>query len=80
MSIFILDNTLKIHVFFDRTDCEYDDNVCLSILEDCPEDEKLFMHDETNIYLTPAQARLLANALLSAADESCTDMESPFGP
>lgn len=80
MSILILDDTLKIKIFFDKTDCEYDDNICISILEDCPEDEKLFLHDETNIYLTPEQARRLANALLTAADESCTNMETPFGP
>lgn len=80
MPIQILDNTLLIHVYYDKTDCEYDDNICISILEECPEDEKLFHHDETNIYLTPEQARLLGNALLAAADESCTEQETPFGP
>jgi NAD-dependent dihydropyrimidine dehydrogenase PreA subunit len=80
MAIYILDNTLKIHVFFDKSDCEYNDNICLSILEECPEDEKLFIHDETNIYLTPEQARRLANALLAAADDSCNEDETNFGP
>jgi hypothetical protein len=36
----------------------------------CPQDEKLFIHDETNIFLTPEQAESFARVLLEAANTS----------
>ena len=70
MSIFLLDDSLKVDVFFEPGDNEFADNICIMVDEDCPEDEKIFRADETNIFLTPLQARQLAQALLDAAAES----------
>ncbi len=70
MSIKILDDSLEVNIIFDTTDCEFSDNVCVQVIEDCPDDEKVFRGDETNLYLTSKQARQLASALLRAAEES----------
>ena len=70
MIISLLDDSLQVQVFFEEPDCDYIDNVCLSFLEDCPEDEKVFIHDETNIFLTPDQADLFAQVLTEAAAQS----------
>ena len=70
MSIFLLEGSLKVNVYFEKTDSAYEDNICLCIKEDCPDDEKLFIADETNIFLTPKQARDLALALNQAAEVS----------
>ena len=83
MAISLLDGTLKVDIFFEMKDCEYGDNVCLSIVEKCPDDEKVFRGDETNLYLTPQQARRLASAFLQAAMESekyCSSQESEVSP
>ena len=70
MTIKLLDDSLLVEVFFDRSDSTFEDNICISFREDCEEDEKVFWAGETNIYLTPEQARAFARALLPAADES----------
>lgn len=70
MAIHLLDNTLKINIYYDETDCGFDDNICVSILEDCPEEEKIFRAVETNMYLTPEQAMQLIQALTAATSES----------
>lgn len=70
MTISLLDNTLKVEIFFEVSDCEFGDNICVKINEDCPDDEKVFRGDETNLYLTSKQARRLAEAFLQAAEES----------
>jgi hypothetical protein len=70
MSIKLLDNSLEISIYYDECDCEYDDNICVSIIEDCPEEEKIFRADETNLYLTPEQALKLMQALKAATSES----------
>jgi len=83
MIISLLDNSVKVKIFFELNDCEYGDNVCVSILEECPDDEKVFRGDETNLYLTPQQARKLASALLHAAEDSekyCASKESDVSP
>lgn len=66
MAIVLLDGTMKVEVFFDDSDNEFDDNICLSFVEDCPDDEKVFWAGETNLYLTPQQACQLAEALQRA--------------
>ncbi len=71
MPIYLLDHSLQIDIFYDRIDCEYEDNICLSIIESCPDDERVFRYDELNLYISPGEARQLAEALLKAADESC---------
>jgi hypothetical protein len=70
MPILLLDDSLSVDVFYDQFDCAFDDNICVSLIEDCPEEEKIFRVEETDIYLTPTQARDLAGALLRAAEAS----------
>ncbi len=70
MIIPLLDESLRVQVFFDEPDCDYKDNICISFLEVCPQEEKLFIHDETNIYLTPEQAEQFAGILIEAAKQS----------
>ena len=72
MAIYLLDDTLKVEVFFDPEDCEFNDNICVRFTEECPEEEKLFWAGETNIYLTLEQARQLAQVLKQAADASAS--------
>lgn len=73
MDIWILDDSLRITIFFDREDCVYEDNVCVSFRESCPDDEKIFRADETHIFLTPTQAIRLSQALREAAEKSVQD-------
>ena len=70
MPIVLLDDSLVVDICYDQFDRSYDDNVCISFVEYCPADEKIFRMDETHIYLKPEQARLLAQALLKAAADS----------
>ncbi len=76
MSIFLLDGGLKISIFYDESDREFDDDICIQMVEDCPEDEKVLKFDETNLYIPPDQACLLILALQRAMDnyrESCQE-------
>ncbi|HSF80774.1 MAG TPA: hypothetical protein VLA49_06050 [Anaerolineales bacterium] len=70
MILQLLDNSLQVQVFYEEPDCDFEDNVCISFIEDCPEEEKVFIHDETNIFLTIEQAEQFAQALLAAAQNS----------
>ena len=70
MTISLLDDSLKVNIFFEVSDCEFGDNICIQIVEKCPDDEKVFRGDETNLFMTTEHARQLATALLKAADES----------
>ena len=70
MAIYLLDNTLKIEICYEEGDSDYEDDILVQIIEECPEDEKIFRHDETNLYLTPQQANDLARLLDSAAQPS----------
>lgn len=70
--ITLLDGSLKLSIFCDELDRAYEDDICLRFEEDCPEDEKLFKADETNIYITPKQAALIVlelNRAMSAYRE-----------
>lgn len=69
-TIALLDDTLEVSVFFDAKDCDLADNICMIITETCPEEEKIFRHDESHLYLTREQALALARALLSAVEKS----------
>ncbi len=66
MSIFLLDDTLRVEVFYEHEDKAFEDNICLRITESCAPDERLFVAGETNIYITAQQARQLGEALLTA--------------
>lgn len=58
-TINLLDGSLKLTIFHEEVDSEFEDNICLCFVEDCPEDEKLFKADEVSIYLTPEQGALV---------------------
>ena len=68
--IWLLDESLRIRIYYDCDDCNFPDNICVSLTESCPDDEKLLLADETNLYITPEQANELAMALIKAARAS----------
>lgn len=77
MSVLLLDNSLKVDIYFEESDREYEDDICISFSEDCPEDEKIFRVDETNIYITPDQACLLLLALQRAMEHYRSSCQEP---
>jgi len=70
MAIVLLNGSLKIGIFFDKKDREYEDNICVCVQEYGPEDEKILYAGETNIFINTEQARELAKMLTTAADHS----------
>ncbi len=66
----LLDKSLEVSIFFEPSDSEYMDNICICFEEFCPEEEKIFKAGETNIFLTPDQANQFAIALIEAAKQS----------
>jgi hypothetical protein len=58
-TITLLDGSLKLNIYFEESDREFEDDICLCFVEDCPEDEKLFKADEVSIYATPEQVALM---------------------
>jgi hypothetical protein len=68
--IVLLDNTLLIEVLYMSEDKDLADNICIKVSESCPEDEKVFVHDESHLYITREQAQELAEALLKAVEKS----------
>ncbi|MFW5713533.1 MAG: hypothetical protein ACOCYU_02560 [Brevefilum sp.] len=75
MTIYLLDGTLQIDIFYDCEDQDLEDNVCIRVIERCPPTERLLRAGQTHIYLTPEQARELGDALLEAAQHSESDLE-----
>lgn len=67
-AITLLDGSLKLSIYYDKMDKEFDDDICLCFQEDCPEDEKVLGADEVSIYITPEQAALIALALNRAIE------------
>jgi hypothetical protein len=70
MTIQLLDGSLLVEIKYEESDSGFKDNICLTIYESCPVDEKIMLAGETNIYLTPAEAHTLAACLLKAAEAS----------
>ena len=70
MPVYLLDESLSVEIFYEEMDCDYQDNICIKIIEDCPSIEKLFRVEESNIFITAKQSRKLAQILLQAAEES----------
>lgn len=73
--ILLLDESLQVEIFFESDDCGYEDNICLKIVESCAEEEKVFLHDESHLYLTPEQAKNFAESLLKAVE--CSQTSKP---
>lgn len=76
MTFHLLDGTLQIDIFYESEYQDLEDNICVSIIERCPPDERLLRAGETYIYLTPEEARELGQTLLAAANHSKADQES----
>ena len=68
--IYLLDDSLQVEIFYEKDDGGYTDNICMKIIESCIEEEKVFRHDENHLYLTPEQAKALAEALTRAVQSS----------
>jgi hypothetical protein len=70
MAIDILNGSLNVDIYFDKSDKEYDDNICVCLKEFGPEDEKILYAGETDLFITPEEARQLAAMLTEAAERS----------
>lgn len=70
MAIEMMNGSLVVDVFYDQRDKDYEDNICICIKEYGPEDEKVLYANETNLLITPEEARKLAELLRKAADNS----------
>jgi len=70
--ILLLDDSLQVEINYECADADLEDNICVRITESCPDAEKVFRHDESNLFLTNDQASALANALLKAVEDSTT--------
>lgn len=70
MTIDLLDGTLEIEIFYDCEDQDLEDNICISVIECCPPDERLLRAGQTYLYLTPHQSQELGETLLNAAHSS----------
>lgn len=68
--ILLLDDSLQVEIQYECADSDLEDNICVRITESCPDEEKVFRHDESNLFLTNDQASALANALLKAVEIS----------
>jgi hypothetical protein len=70
MEIKLLGGELIVNICYENSDKEFDDNICLSFSEPCLDDTRIFRAAETNLYITPQEARELAEILLKAAETS----------
>ena len=73
--VYLLDDSLSVEVFFAPEDGDLEDNICLKICESCKEEEKVFIHDESQLFLTREQAQAIADALLAAVKLSSQTRE-----
>jgi len=70
MTFHLLDGTLQIDILYESEYQDLEDNICVSIIERCPPDERLLRAGETYIYLTPEEARELGQTLLDVSKNS----------
>ncbi len=70
MEINLLGGELIVKICFEKSDKEFDDNICLNFREPCLDDARIFRASETNLFITSQEARGLAEILLKAADSS----------
>ena len=66
----LLGGELIVKICYENLDKEFDDNICLSLKESCPDETRIFRAAETNLFITAEEARKLAEMLLTAADSS----------
>lgn len=80
MSIYLLEGTIQIDIFYECEDQDLEDNICISIVERCVPEERLLRAGETNLYLTAKEAHQLGEALIQAARHSENDQEAAENP
>ncbi len=68
--VYLLDDSLAVEIFFSSEDSDLEDNICAKVVESCKDEEKIFIHDESDMFLTRRQAHDLADALLEAIKKS----------
>jgi hypothetical protein len=66
--ISLLDGSLKLSIYVEESDRDFEDDICLCFEEDCDEEEKLFLADEVRMYITPEQAGLVVLELNRALE------------
>lgn len=66
----VCDGQMQLDVNFEPPDEDFADNVHFSLSENGPKEMKLLVADEIGFTLTSAEARILANALLAAAEQN----------
>lgn len=76
MKIELLDGTLLVEVNYCLDNQEFEDDICLTMIERCPDDERIFRADETNLLITPAEAVLIIRSLEKAVQASLNHRES----
>lgn len=67
-AVSLLDGTLTLKIYYEQSDREFEDDICLCFMEDSDDDEKLFRADEISIYITPHEAGLLILELTRAME------------
>jgi hypothetical protein len=66
----IFDGQILLNVEFEIPEERFEDNISFSFAEKCPPEMKQLKSDEISFGLTSAQARTLAQALLTAAEKN----------
>jgi hypothetical protein len=61
---------ILLNVEFEIPEKHFEDNISFSLAENCPPEMKFLRGDAISFGLTSAQARILAQALLAAADKN----------
>ncbi len=74
MTIFLLEETLQVDIFYECEDEDLEDNICVSIVERCPPAERILRAGKTFLYLTSDEAQALGELLLKAANHSEKDL------
>jgi adenylate cyclase class IV len=67
VTIYLLEDSLQIDIYYDCEDEDFEDNICARIIERAPAGEKVLRAGQTHLYLTSEQAKELGHALLAAA-------------
>jgi len=76
-AITLLDGSLRLTIYYDAADREFEDAICLQFAEDSVEFESLFRAEETSIYITPEQAALIVLELNRALEAARRDNPGP---
>ncbi len=56
MTIPLLNNCMQVEIFYETEDRQFSDNICIRIRETCPNEERLMLAEESNIFITPRRS------------------------